>query len=502
MPGIADPHLILGGPGCGKTTRLLQIVKQKLAAGVRSEAIAFVSFTKEAVREAKARASEEFGLDPDHDLPWFRTIHSLTYARLGLSREEVMGRRDWLVFAELVGEELSSVAPEAEAVPTGTDGDKMIRVVDFAATTMRPVVEAWHDLGEVIDWSRMDRFARTLARYKEDTGKLDFNDMLARYVETGDPVPVRVAVIDEAQDLTRAQWAVVRRAFHSVEEVYVGGDDDQAIYRWAGADVDTFLALSSDPEVLPVSHRLPTRVFHFADHLASRISRRYRKQFSPTTRRGSVEVHSALDYVDLSVGSWLLLARNGYQLRKYESMARDHGYTYAIRKGASVDAGEVAAMKLWERLRTGRQGEMTPDEVRGLCKAMDLPVPQLRETARYPLGLLPEAEAARGRPWYDVLIGIPAPRRDYYLNVLRRGADRLSAEKPRIRIDTIHGVKGAEADHVLVSPDMSERTMRGYLMDPDAEHRVFYVAVTRAMDSLHLLLPTGFNHYQWPHAGD
>ena len=56
--------LILGGPGCGKTTRLLGIVQEELARGVPSDEIAFVAFTKAAAEDAKRRAAETFGLDP------------------------------------------------------------------------------------------------------------------------------------------------------------------------------------------------------------------------------------------------------------------------------------------------------------------------------------------------------------------------------------------------------------------------------------------------------
>jgi superfamily I DNA/RNA helicase len=42
---------------------------------------------------------------------------------------------------------------------------------------------------------------------------------------------------------------------------------------------------------------------------------------------------------------------------------------------------------------------------------------------------------------------------------------------------------------VLLLPDMSNRTWNGYHTDPDAEHRVFYVAATRARKTLHIIRP-------------
>ena len=58
-----------------------------------------------------------------------------------------------------------------------------------------------------------------------------------------------------------------------------------------------------------------------------------------------------------------------------------------------------------------------------------------------------------------------------------------------IEINTIHATKGREADNVVVLPDMSGITYKGMLKDPDNEHRVFYVAATRARNELHIVQP-------------
>src|SRR5262245_23369543 len=76
-------------PGCGKTTRCLSIVEKYLAAGVKPQKIAFISFTKKAAEEAKERAKKRFGFD-DQDLPYFRTIHSLVFRQLNMKRDEVL----------------------------------------------------------------------------------------------------------------------------------------------------------------------------------------------------------------------------------------------------------------------------------------------------------------------------------------------------------------------------------------------------------------------------
>ena len=215
--------LILGGPGCGKTTRLLRVVEEELGNGVRPEEIAFVTFTKAAANEARDRAALKFGLDPEKDMPWFRTIHSLTYRALDMTREEVMSKDDWNEFSQLIGEPIAGTVSSLEASTNARHGDKLLRVVDYAATTNQTLPDAWNQIGDETAWRDVEQFASSLREFKTAIAKLGFTDMLLSYVEEGEPLPIRVAVVDEAQDLTAAQWSVVILAFRDVERLYVGG---------------------------------------------------------------------------------------------------------------------------------------------------------------------------------------------------------------------------------------------------------------------------------------
>ncbi len=66
-----------------------------------------------------------------------------------------------------------------------------------------------------------------------------------------------------------------------------------------------------------------------------------------------------------------------------------------------------------------------------------------------------------------------------------RDADLDAA--PTIRLSTIHSAKGQEADQVVVDTSITERTESEMVKNPDAEARVWYVAVTRTKDQLDIV---------------
>jgi hypothetical protein len=84
--------------------------------------------------------------------------------------------------------------------------------------------------------------------------------------------------------------------------------------------------------------------------------------------------------------------------------------------------------------------------------------------------------------WHQALDRIPIIDRDYIIAARRRGEKLLG--KPRVRISTIHRIKGDEAEHVVLFKEQARKTFREMERLPDSEHRVFYVGVTRAKTKL------------------
>jgi superfamily I DNA/RNA helicase len=464
MNTTANIHRIYGPPGTGKTTTLLNILDEKLESGVDPNRIAFVSFTRKAADEARERARERFDFERSQ-MRYFRTLHSLAFYQLGLNREDVLKRSDYKSIAELVGVDYSGkIAVEDDGLFSGDKmGDKLLFLNQLARNRVISFKEQWQST-EDIDWYLFKLFNDTMIEYKITHDKVDFTDMLER-AQYENPIDIDVAIIDEAQDMTALQWAYAKHVFQRAKSIYVAGDDDQSIYHWSGADANLFNALSGTEQVLNKSYRLPKEIYKLAQKIVSQISERHDKTWESQRVGGKVAFWSYLEDVILKDGSWLLLARNRYMLKELETHARAQGRIYRTRLGSSLKEEYIEAILNWEAFRKGKESNESFVEL--LAMKGDY----------WPLHL----------NWYKALVGIPDDEREYISLVLQQGYKLTDA--PDVIIDTIHGVKGGEADNVLLLTDMSYKTWKSYERAPDNEHRVFYVGATRARYELHILYP-------------
>lgn len=478
-----------GPPGTGKTTTLVGLVRDAINKGTPPHRIAYLAFTRSAAQEARRRIVQELEIDPD-DLPWFRTLHSTAARQLGIRSGDLMEPHDWEVLGRAL--EMELVEPDDDAgrwAPPGggwkRQRGRMVQAVHSKRRALGQTMELGPMAREIgrVPATLVDLYHRTLRRYKADRAVLDYGDLIE--MAPGD-LPVDMAVIDEAQDLTPAQWAFALRAVSQAESLHIAGDDDQAVYEWAGANVSSFLRLvrrADRVHVLQTSYRLPAAIHRTAVRISERIGERWRKEWGSRPDAGQIQTASAPEHLDMSSDTWLLTARTRRGLARWEAVCKAAGIRYRAGDRDSVRPEEVLLIRAWETARAGRGHEVDQELVR---EAIAL--------TNYAPDKHPELLPWRPQDWpvwHEAMVKIPPARRRYYEACLRRSRKALT-EQPRVLITTIHGSKGLEADQSAVLTDLPAPAAQALVRpgpEADAEHRVWYVAATRARQALTLITP-------------
>ena len=491
---------IFGPPGTGKTTTLLNMVEQTLDKGIPPSQVGFFAFTRKAATEAKERAAKRFDLDPDKDLPYFRTIHSLAYRLMSVKETELMGSQNYKELSQAIGFNLSSSASDDENVSFKATDHPILQLINLSKTKKTTLEHEYNHSNVNFTWVEVKYVADSYANYKSTFGLMDFTDLIIRFANEADHLmpSLKICFLDEAQDLSPLQWDIAHKLDKKSERMYVAGDDDQAIYRWAGADVDHFINLSGDAEVLEQSYRVPEVIHVLAEKIASRIQNRFPKVYRPKKEQGQIFRVPDIRTIDMSEGSWLIMAQARYMLRDIEIELKNGGYLFERQDSSrSIPEKMSLAINGWETMRKGKAipfgavqaiyGYMTGNGARikrghKNIAADDEDMFDLKQLQDH-YGLL----ATDQMIWHEAMDRIPDADRAYITALLRRG-EKFNA-KPRIRLSTIHGTKGGEAENVVILPDLTAAAMEE---SGDDLHRVFYVGVTRTLKNLYILEPDDY----------
>jgi superfamily I DNA/RNA helicase len=487
-------EVVFGPPGTGKTEYLLRKAEHYLLKErVPPERIAFVSFSKRAVNEAIVRMMQLMPGTDSESFPYFRTIHSLGFYLKGFRPGHVMDKVELGEFGKQYSYQFRGFLPEEKVNWGGTPEDRALAThLVHRARCGTSLFDQWCQTGGV-RWGLVERLVPEYERFKEANDLIDFADMIdLKRPYSPALLDVDVLIVDEAQDTSQAQWRFLRYVAQNVPNIHLAGDDDQTIYEWNGADASQLLSFAGEHRVLPVSHRLPRAIKILADNVAARIRHRASKAYSAKPVEGKVTTLRGYGYTPLTQGTWLLLARTNSQLGPMREWARREGVVYTLQSGSWSWAEDcVQAAIQYERLRKGYP--LTFRQAKLVLRYL----PYTREVEKgkdhyHWLDVLP-AEADREWTWMAALTRMAAPDREY-VRLLRKNGESLT-EPGRVRVGTVHNMKGAEAQNVVLYTETGARIYDEAKRNPDAEHRVQYVAVTRASESLYLL--NGRGQYYW-----
>ena len=490
---------VLGPPGTGKTTTLLNYVQTEMES-VPIEKIGYFSFTRKAANEARDRAIEKFGLDKKR-FKWFSTLHSCGYHSINQEGRTVMGKPQFKSFADKIGLKAKLVID----TETGMSDNVYLNQHNLARARGIPLEEHYRKYVDttIVEWKYLEHLSTAYDQFKEDNRYIDYADMIYEAVNENLLPTLEVVFIDEAQDLTPMQWAMVEHFASTSERLYLAGDDDQAIYRWLGADVERFIDYPAEEIVLPKSYRVKKEVQAFAQQIIGVTKNRIEKKWEPQEEEGKVNYHQTIESVDLSKGEWLLLGRDKFILNKLEEECRNQGLWYEKQEHKNIikpiPQRMFDAVIGWNDLVNGEMiDKKTIKKVFFYKKVSDKYEEELEKMNDSHLYDLDTLKVLFGPfsvgEWQYALEKINIQDRAY---LMRLGlGDEDITKDPRIKISTIHAAKGGECDNVLLTTDMNIKTYTSYQKDSDDEQRVFYVGATRAKEELHVLLPQTTMHFR------
>jgi DNA helicase-2/ATP-dependent DNA helicase PcrA len=246
------PLLVLAGAGSGKT----RVIVHRVAHLIRDRGVApwhvlCVTFTNKAAGEMRERLEALLG--PEAGQCWVSTFHA--FGARFLRRE-------------------AGAAGLSPSFPIYDDGDQMALVKRLLAEARTDLLGPREVLSRIDRWKNdgrgpgdveageadlegraaleiWRRYERALSR----AGAVDFGDLLSRPLRLLDADPAlrarwssrfRHVLVDEFQDTNAAQYRLVRILAGESRNVCAVGDDDQAIYRWRGADVRNILDFEGD----------------------------------------------------------------------------------------------------------------------------------------------------------------------------------------------------------------------------------------------------------------
>jgi DNA helicase-2/ATP-dependent DNA helicase PcrA len=490
------PEIVLGPPGTGKTTELLSRVEASLANGTDPERIAYVTFTKRGANEAIERAMAKFNLSRNK-LRYFRTLHSLCFQAAGLSNGDVFEGKKVVEFGDWLGIKLSESVSMDEGSTFGYNpGDRGMFMENLSRIKMIPLRQLYDRDDDALPWDMVERLSRGLVEYKRAHSLVDYTDMLSLFVKSEWSPALDELYVDEAQDLSLLQWKVVEKLARGCKRVVIAGDDDQAIYKWAGADVDHFVDMEGHVKVLTQSWRVPRTVQQLSDRIISQVHKRRPKEWNPRPEDGKLIRTIRIGEVDLFDNrEILILGRNTYVLKPVMRYLQREGVVYDWKGHSSVSKVTLNGVMAWEALRADKT--ITADEARQVYTLMSTGKGVKRGFKTLP-GFGPGDEVSmrdlvsrggllREDIWHEALDRIPEEEKLYMLRARKKGESLL--KKPRVRVSTIHGSKGAQGDHVILFRDMAPKTYAEMIKFPEDEARAWYVAVTRTRVSCTIVAP-------------
>ncbi len=246
------PALVLAGAGSGKTRVLIRRLAYLISHyGVKSEEILALTFTNKAADEMKERTADLLGYIPRG---WVGTFHSFAAGLLRREAEKLGYSSSYVIYdkkdqKKMLKEIMKDLEIDSNDISPARVSGKISRAKSELISPEEYTPGANPDEKKI-----KELYSRYEARMKESNA-LDFDDLLmktcqlfTRFEEVKKYYQnrYRFLLIDEYQDVNKAQYRLSQLISGRRKNIFVVGDPDQSIYGFRGADIKNILNFERD----------------------------------------------------------------------------------------------------------------------------------------------------------------------------------------------------------------------------------------------------------------
>ena len=302
-----DPLCVISCAGSGKTTVLLYRLCYRLRNGLldpsKTMVISFLKSDAEKLKKEFAKICYNMGIDSAlYNSIRFGTVHSVF---LEMIRHAGI---NWRIINEGERCRLIRTASRGYAVLKAQEEvmelSSLFTLVDNSLLPINDIINGSTIKTDISPQAILGIYTR-FKTLKHQEGVLDFDDIqtylyegitknkgLARYVSN----LYNSIYIDECQDLSTIQYEILKAYFKGEDkDLFVIGDDDQAIYSWRGGNIDIITnRMISDfgftVKKLEYNYRSKSNIVNFVKSSIVKNSIRYEKDLKAYSDGGEVRL--------------------------------------------------------------------------------------------------------------------------------------------------------------------------------------------------------------------